>query len=106
MNKEDQTSVEIRNLKARRNTLKEVDIRYWREEFSKKILKLPAGATLYKELSKVDDYYSTIKGEYELRNVKSGVAGITKTSRAVRTLEKYLKKDSGKRGKSESKKSS
>lgn len=66
----------------------------WRGLFQSALDNFPKDKVLYRELSVVDSYYETAEGKQELDNVRYNKAGLSKTARAVKTLEKYLKNKS------------
>ena len=62
----------------------------WRKLFQTALDSFPEDKVLYRELSSIDPFYDTAEGKQELDNVRYNKAGITKTARAVKTLEKWF----------------
>ena len=62
---------------------------YWRSRFNQ-LRKQLKDKPVARVMVKTDDYYNTLDGSNEIKNLLKGVSSLSKTKRGVETLEKYL----------------
>lgn len=68
---------------------KEYSIQYWRDRFRRLSREL-GDTSIVKGLANGDEYFNTVDGFNDYRNITSNRSGIEKTRRAVIALEKHL----------------
>lgn len=67
----------------------EYDVEHWRNQFESLLDQMPKRG-LARELSQIDDYYSSSEGYFSVKNVKQGRGSISTTKRVVLAMNKYL----------------